>query len=95
MHGTHLNPDRFIQKTVGMAVNGHPIPVERYSYEGVFHVWDVYRLADGFKYATDAREVETPGPHHMAIIEHFGLAEGDDTLSQEAGHYTPDEGGQG
>ena len=90
-HGTHLSPDRFTHRTVRMAVNGHPIPVERYSYEGVFHLWDVYRLADGFKYATDCREQETPSPHHMAIIEHFGLAEGDDALSRKASHYTPEE----
>ncbi len=108
-----MSPDRFIQRTVGMAVNGHPIPVERYTYEGVFHVWDVYRLPNGFTYATDAREVETPGPQHMAIIRHFGLinsevehccdtpacvnpehlrirTEGDDALSREASHFTPD-----
>ena len=64
---------RFTQRTVGMAVNGHTIPVERYTYEGIFHVWDVYQLAAGFKYATDAREVETPGPHHRSIIKHFRL----------------------
>ena len=56
-----------------MAVKGHPIPVERYTYEGVFHIWDVYRLPDRFTYATDARETEAPGPHHLAIIEHFRL----------------------
>jgi len=89
-HGAHLDPGRFTQHAVGMVINGHPIPVERYSYEGVFHLWDVYRLPAGFKYAVDCRETETPGPHHMAIIEHFRLAEGDDALSQAASHYTPE-----